>query len=176
VLTDWGHGAVGTAGYTARRVEIHNVTDGFRVSGDDVVIEDSFVKLAAIGGECNHLDAVQGYGGGRNVVIRHNTLDARGPCGNSAVFMADSSPHAVVESNLLLGGAYSLRLNQFEVPATFVARSNRMVDGTWDFGPMDVVDSGSLDFTCADNRVVTIDGNYQVTSEGAEVPCSTRGG
>jgi hypothetical protein len=171
VLTDWGHGAVGTAGYTARRVEIHNVTDGFRVSGDDVVIEDSFVSLTAVAGECNHLDAVQGYGGGQRVVIRHNTLDARGECGNAAVFMADSSPHAVVEGNLLLGGAYSLRLNQAEVPATFVARGNRFADGSWDFGPMDVVDSGSLDLTCADNRIVTVDADFQVTGDVGEVPC-----
>ena len=171
VLTGWGHGAVGTAGYTARRVEIHNVTDGFRVSGDDVVIEDSFVVLTAVAGECNHLDAVQGYGGGEGVVIRNNTLDARGDCGNAAVFMADSSPHAVVEGNLLLGGAYSLRLNQAEVPATFVARGNRFADGSWDFGPMDVVNSGNLDLTCGDNRIVTVDADYQVTGDVGEVPC-----
>jgi hypothetical protein len=171
VMTDWGHGAVGTAGYTARRVEIHNVTDGFRVSGDDIVIEDSFVTLAVVEGECNHLDAVQGYGGGDNVVVRHNTLDARGHCSNASVFMADSSPHAVVENNLLLGGTYVLRLNQFEIPATFVARGNRIVDGSWQYGAMDIVDQGALNFTCGDNQVVTIDDNYQVTGVVSEIPC-----
>ena len=72
-ILNWGHGSVGTAGYTARRVEIHNVTDGFRVSGDDIVIEDSFVKLSVREGECNHLDGVQGYGGGRNQELTART-------------------------------------------------------------------------------------------------------
>jgi len=171
VMTDWGHGVVGTAGYTARRVEIHNVTDGFRVSGDNVLIEDSFVSLAVVAGECNHLDAVQGYGGGQNVVVRGNTLDARGYCSNASVFMADSSPHADVQGNLLLGGTYSLRLNQFEIPATFVARNNRIVDGSWQYGPMDIVNQGALSFTCGGNQVVTIDSNFQVTGVVREVPC-----
>ncbi|HET6953719.1 MAG TPA: hypothetical protein VFI47_25315 [Acidimicrobiales bacterium] len=171
VMTDWGHGAVGTAGYTARRVEIHNVTDGFRVSGDDILIEDSFVTLAVVDGECNHLDAVQGYGGGNNVVVRGNTLDARGYCSNASVFMADSSPHADVQGNLLLGGTYSLRLNQFEIPATFVAKNNRIVDGSWQYGAMDIVDKGALNFTCGGNQVVTIDSNYQVTGVVRDLPC-----
>jgi hypothetical protein len=171
-VKDWGHGAVGTAGYTARRVEIHNVTDGFRVSGDNVLIEDSFVKLAVIAGECNHLDGVQGYGGGRNVVIRHSTLDARGSCGNSAVFFADSSPNADVQDNVLLGGAYSLRLNQFEIPATFVAKNNHIVDGSYDDGPVYIVDNGALTLTCSGNQVVTIDSNYQVTGVVGDAPCN----
>jgi hypothetical protein len=175
-VKDWGHGAVGTAGYTARRVEIHNVTDGFRVSGDDIVIEDSFVKLSAIPGECNHLDGVQGYGGGTNVVVTHNTFDARGSCGNSAVFFADSSPHADVEDNILLGGAYSLRLQQAEVPSTFIAIDNRIVQNSYDDGPLYIFDSGSLNLTCSGNQVVTIDDNYQISGVVGEAPCNrTRG-
>jgi hypothetical protein len=175
-VKDWGHGAVGTAGYTARRVEIHNVTDGFRVSGDNIVIEDSFVKLAAIAGECNHLDGVQGYGGGTNVVVTHNTFDARGSCGNAAVFFADSSPHADVEDNILLGGAYSLRLQQAEVPATFIAIDNRIVQNSYDSGPLYIFDSGSLNLTCSGNQVVTIDDNYQISGVVGEAPCNrTRG-
>jgi hypothetical protein len=171
-VKDWGHGAVGTAGYTARRVEIHNVTDGFRVSGDNIVIEDSFVKLAAIPGECNHLDGVQGYGGGTNVVVVHNVFDARGSCGNSAVFFADSSPHADVEDNILLGGAYSLRLQQAEVPSTFIAIDNHMVQGSYDDGPLYIFDSGALNLTCSGNQVVTIDDNYQISGVVGEAPCN----
>jgi hypothetical protein len=171
VLTDWGHGAIGTSGYTARRVEIHNVTDGFRVSGDNVLIEDSFVKLTQVDGECNHLDGVQGYGGGQNVVVRHNTLDARGRCSNAAYFMADGSPHSDVQNNLLLGGGYVLRLYQAEVATTFVARNNSIVDGSWDFGPIHIVQNGRMSLTCSGNQVVTIDANYQVTGTVGEAPC-----
>jgi hypothetical protein len=171
-VLDWGNGAFGTAGYTARRVEIHNVTDGFRVSGDNIVIEDSFVKLAVRPGECNHLDAVQGYGGGTNVVITHNTFDARGSCGNSAVFFADSSPSADVEDNILLGGAYSLRLQQVELPSTFVAIDNRIVQSSYDNGPLYIIDSGSLNLTCSGNQVVTIDDNYQISGVVGDAPCN----
>jgi hypothetical protein len=171
-VLDWGNGAVGTAGFTARRVEIHNVTDGFRVSGDNIVIEDSFVKLSVRPGECNHLDAVQGYGGGTNVVITHNTFDARGSCGNSAVFFADSSPQADVEDNIMLGGAYSLRLQQAEVPGTFIAIDNRIVQNSYDNGPVYIFDSGALNLTCSGNQVVTIDDNYQISGVVGDAPCN----
>ena len=171
-ILNWGHGSVGTAGYTARRVEIHNVTDGFRVSGDDIVIEDSFVKLSVREGECNHLDGVQGYGGGRNVTIRHNTIDARGNCGNAAVFFGDSSPEADVQENILMGGAFSLRLHQVEVPTVFVARNNHVVNGEYDYGPLYFVDAGALNLVCEGNDLVTIDANYQITGVVGEAPCS----
>jgi hypothetical protein len=171
VDTDSTDGAVGTYGYTARRVEIHNMVDGFRVAGDDVRIEDSYVKVGQIPGECPHYDGTQGYYGGSNVVVHHNTIDDRGQCVNGAVFFADSSEHADVQGNLLLGGGYSIHLNQVEVPATFVVRGNRVVEGTYDYGPIRIVDSGSLSLTCSDNRLVTIDANFQVTSDRGEFGC-----
>ncbi len=125
-----------------------------------------------IPGECNHLDAVQGYGGGTNVVVTHNTFDARGSCGNSAVFFADSSPHADVEDNILLGGAYSLRLQQAEVPSTFIAIDNRIVQGSYDDGPLYIFDSGALNLTCSGNQVVTIDDNYQISGVVGDAPCN----
>jgi hypothetical protein len=171
-VLNWGHGSVGTAGFTARRVEIHNVTDGFRVSGDDIVIEDSFVKLSVREGECNHLDGVQGYGGGRNVVVRHNTIDARGNCGNAAVFFGDSSPEADVQDNIIMGGAFSLRLHQVEVPTVFVAKNNHVVNGAYDYGALYFVDAGALNLTCEGNDLVTIDSNYQITGTVGPAECS----
>jgi len=170
-VLEWADAAVGTSGYTARRVEIHGVTDGFRISGDDVRIEDSFVRLSEIPGSCAHLDGVQGYGGGERVVVHHNTIDARGSCSTSAVFMASASPHIDLQDNLLLGGAYSIHLNQLEVPTHFVVRGNRVVDGSYDHGPSEVLDSGALTLSCGDNRLVTIDEDYQVTAELGEIPC-----
>jgi len=165
---------IGIGGYTARRVEVHNVIDGFRVGGSDIVIEDSFVDVGTWPGECPHYDGVQGFGGGTNVTIRHNTLDDRGDCGTSAVFMADSSRAANVQDNLLLGGAYSLSLYQLEQPSTFVAVNNRIVEGSYDYGPLLLRDGGALTVTCGGNRLVTIDSNYQVTGDRGEVPCTTQ--
>ncbi len=170
-VSDSSDGAIGTSGYTARRVEIHGFTDGFRVAGPNVRIEDSFVKLSDIPGECPHLDGVQGYGGGANVVVHHNTIDARGSCSTSAVFMAEASPHIDLRDNLLAGGAYTIHLNQFEGPATFASFGNRVVEGSYDYGPSEVLDSGALTFTCGDNRLVTIDASYQVTGDRGEIPC-----
>lgn len=163
--------AIGTSGYTARRVEIHGVTDGFRVAGPNVRIESSFVVLSDVPGECPHLDGVQGYGGGDNVIVHGNTIDARGSCSTSAVFMASASPHIDLQNNLLLGGAYSIHLNQVEAPATFVSLGNSVVEGSYDYGPSKILDSGSLSLTCGGNRLVTVDANYQVTADLGEIPC-----
>jgi hypothetical protein len=164
-------GAVGTYGYTARRVEIHNMVDGFRVAGDNVRIEDSYVKVGQIPGECPHYDGTQGYYGGTNVAVYHNTIDDRGECVNGAVFFADSSEYADVQGNLLIGGSFSIKLNQVEVPSTFVVKGNRVVEGSYQYGPISIVDSGSLNLTCSDNRLVTIDANLQVTSDRGEFGC-----
>ncbi len=77
-VSDWIHGAIGVKAYTALRVEIRNMPDGFRVAGNDVLIQDSFFKAKPDGG-CPHHDGVQGYYGGTNVIVRHNTLDVRAP-------------------------------------------------------------------------------------------------
>jgi hypothetical protein len=164
-------GAIGTSGYTARRVEIHGFTDGFRVAGANVRIEDSFVVLSELAGGCPHLDGIQGYGGGADVVVRHNTIDARGSCSTSAVFMAEASPHIDLRDNLLLGGAYSIHLNQYEVPTVFAVHGNRVVEGSYDYGPSEVLDSGALTLTCSGNRLVTIDAAYQVTGDRGPFDC-----
>ena len=164
-------GAIGTSGYTARRVEIHGFTDGFRVAGPNVRIEDSFVVLSELAGGCPHLDGIQGYGGGANVVVHHNTIDARGSCSTSAVFMAEASPHIDLRDNLLLGGAYSIHLNQYEVPTVFAVHGNRVVEGSYDYGPSEVLDSGALTLSCSDNRLVTIDAAYQVTADRGPFDC-----
>jgi hypothetical protein len=163
--------AIGTAGYTASRVEIHGVPDGFRVAGPDVRIESSFVDLSDVPGECAHLDGVQGYGGGDNVIVHGNTIDARGSCSTSAVFMASASAHLDLQNNLLLGGAYSIHLNQVEAPATFVSLGNSVVEGSYDYGPSKILDSGALELTCGGNRLVAVDADYQVTADRGEIPC-----
>ncbi len=55
-------GQIQYSNYTARRVLVRNVGDAFRVSGSNVLIEDSFAILCSEAGD--HSDGVQGYGGG----------------------------------------------------------------------------------------------------------------
>jgi hypothetical protein len=158
--------------YTARRVKVRNTGDAFRVSGPNVLIEDSFVLLCSRPGD--HSDGVQGYGGGNNVVIRHNTIDQR-PAADvtSPIFFADKSRSAVVQNNLIMGGGYSLRIHDDANPdvGPWVVAGNRIVDGSWRYGPASTTNTNCSTMTWSDNRLVTIDAGYSVTSLGAVVPC-----
>jgi len=165
--------AVGYSNYTARRVRMRNVSDGFRVSGSNVLIEDSYVLLCSNTGD--HSDGIQGYGGGKNVVIRHNTIDQR-PAKDvtSPIFFADSSESAIVQNNLLAGGGYTLRLHDDFDPdhGPWEATGNRIVDGAWNNGPVLTTNTNCATTTWSENRLVTIDSNYNILTTGALVNCS----
>jgi hypothetical protein len=108
-----GSPAIGFHDYTLRRVDIHDVAEGPRISGDNVTIEDSYVhNLVQVG--ANHTDAVQVVGGS-GIVVRGNTLrvdnPATGTLGNAAFqFGEDKAPvrNCLVEGNFLDGGNYTI--------------------------------------------------------------------
>lgn len=187
------HGAIGPGRYHAARNEVYG-SDGFRVSephqggSNDVVIRDNAVLNTdpACALEL-HLDGVQGFFGGQNVEINHNTIDIRHAdgCGeNGAVFMADCSESATVINNLLIGGGFTLRIhddhgNDSRCPASgdvgpWGIGGNRIAD--WGFGPALTTNTecnNSQTMTWADNRRATVsivDGEYVVTA-GDLVPC-----
>ena len=153
---------IGVKSYTARRVEIRNSTDGFRVAGNDVLIQDSFFKAKSDGG-CPHHDGVQGYYGGTNVIVRHNTLDVRVPCATGAIFFSDSSREVQAFNNLVMGGAMVLRANYCQLQRF---HGNRIVENSWDYNPTHL-QFGAFDLR--DNRIVRIDSSYRVTWLGPEV-------
>jgi hypothetical protein len=105
--------AIGFHDYTLRRVDIHDVAEGPRISGDNVTIEDSYVhNLVQVG--ANHTDAVQVVGGS-GIVVRGNTLrvdnPASGSLGNAAFqFGEEEAPvrDCLVEGNFLDGGNYTV--------------------------------------------------------------------
>jgi hypothetical protein len=162
-------GAIGVGGFTALRVHIHNAEEGFRVGGygssgnklGPVDIEDSFVELAK--GACSHNDGIQGYDEPTRTTIRHNTIDTRasGPdCTTGAIFIGNGGADLItIQNNLLLGGGYSLRMGP---GGTYDhVTGNRIVNGTWGYGPALVSSCGAVQ-QWADNSIVTIDANYQV--------------
>jgi len=147
--SSWGNGAVGVADYTARRVRIAGFPDGFRVAGSNIRIEDSFVTLCSANPD-DHSDGIQAYGagGGSNIVIHHNTIDQRAVTNGAAtspIFIPNDGERqgnqdvtVTVTDNLLAGGGYSLRVFghlPFSAPAV---TGNKIVDGTWAYGPLDV--------------------------------------
>lgn len=117
-------------GYTARRVWFHGGSDCAHF-GVNVVIEDSFCNIPA-GGPADgpHYDSLQSDGG-RNIVIRHNTL--RVPYGQtSAILMStNTSPirDVVIRDNLMAGGGYTVYCGTGAggpVLGTFVFTGNRI--------------------------------------------------
>lgn len=148
---DPGFGADGVAwsSYTARRLDVHHVFDGFKANGD-VLIEDSWVHDlnefrgdGAGSGGYSHNDCVQ-ISAGSDIVLRDNRFER---CGlNSAVFIdPDQGPidDVLVEGNLLDGGGYTLYAIQSRSapengpPTAVVVRGNT-------FGPDHLVDHATV--------------------------------
>lgn len=169
-------GSLGAGGYVARRVHIHNSTEGFRVGGysysggeaGPVVIEDSFVDLDSRPGMCDHADGVQEYDGPPSLVVSHNTIDMRGvACSTGPIYLGDSPGVKSVTNNLIMGGSYPLRLHNEAPGITYTQVSgNRIVGAAWDWGPL-LVDSCAVVSSWSDNRLVAIDSGYRVTELGA---------
>jgi hypothetical protein len=166
-------GAIGYGGYTARRVEITQIDEGFRVGcSAPVVIENSFVRIVPPS-PCGdwHGDGLQGYNGGP-LTIRNTTIDFNtGSCGGtSAFFFPDGDgnrPPVNIDGLLVKGGGYPFRNGQ----DGFV-RGLRIVNNSWSYGPMQVKCQhyGAGDWEAA---IVTIDSNYRVTSVVRSQPCNT---
>jgi hypothetical protein len=174
-------GTVGPGRYKIFRSELYGL-DGFRVSkpqrggSNDVVIQDNYFKATQpVCSDGFHLDGVQGYFGGQNVTVAHNTLDVRAPCGvNAAVFFADDSESAVVTDNLLISNGFTLRIHDDHTPDVgpwIIARNLISNNG---FGPSlsTNTECGNRDtMPWAGNALVAIDSNYDIVGLGSEVFC-----
>lgn len=161
--------AIDESNYTATRVKVVGHGDGFGDSGaGNILIQDSFVKLCATTAEY-HSDGIQGYLGGTNVVIRHNTIDQREAAlgATAPIFISDQSKDADVQDNLLAGGSETIRVYYFG--GKDVVKNNRVVDKSWIYGP---VSSSCSSIDWSGNTLVTIDSNYHITSTVGSLPCS----
>ena len=143
---------VGFGHYTMRRVNMHNLNEGPRVS-DGAVIEDNWIHGLVFTDEKDHQDILQTTGG-TGMVVRHNTLEAFDPTTNepfNAGFQlgsetAPSLTDLLVEDNLFTGGNYTVnfrpdtkvknvvfRNNTFVRNSRYGAASNEDLPGvTWD--------------------------------------------
>jgi hypothetical protein len=152
--------AIGPGGYTARRVKLDGVPEGFRVGGKSsgcgpVTIVDSYARIVApdVCGDW-HGDGLQGYDGPaltvRNVAIH---FVERGGCGGTAPFFVPSgqgNTSADVDGLLVSGGGFSFRLG-----VAGSVRGLAVQDRSWGYGPVDVACSR---LTAWEARVVTPDG------------------
>jgi hypothetical protein len=165
--------AIGTGGYTARRVKIDGTAEGFRVGGGNigcgaVTIENSYASVR-YPDECGdwHGDGIQGYGGAK-LTIRNVTLhmvEGRG-CGGTAPFFypADQGNTSVdIDKLLVSGGGYPFRLG-----TGGKVRGLRVVDGSWHYGPVEVRCSALSEWEA---QVVSVDANKQPTKVVKTLPC-----
>ncbi|GAA1610366.1 hypothetical protein GCM10009733_003200 [Nonomuraea maheshkhaliensis] len=159
--------AIGHDKYKATRVLVQGHSDGFRVSGDDVEIRDSFVRLCSRPGD--HSDGIQAYNGGKGLLFHHNTVDQREAEHITApIFLVDEkSEDVTVTDNLIMGGTYSLQVRNAR--GRQVVRGNKLVDKSWVYGPTDS-ECGRTEW--AGNELVTIDENYRVTSIVGPLACA----
>jgi hypothetical protein len=97
---------IGSYGFTARRLNIHNCENGFDID-NNVTVADTYVHDLFTGGAA-HADDIQ-LAGGANITISHNTLLSQTPGGNSSI---QSNPtlnsNVLVSNNLMAGGTYTL--------------------------------------------------------------------
>lgn len=170
--------AVGVGGYTARRVRIDGLPEGFRVGGRSagcgpVTIEHSFARIVRPD-ECGdwHGDGIQGYDGPA-LTATHNTIELVeiGGCGGTAPFFYPSgqgNARATINGMIVKGGGYTFRLG---TPGSVTGL--RIVNGSWGYGPISVA-CGVLSGWQADR--VTVDADYQPTGVVAAQPCDTSDG
>lgn len=156
--------AVGQSDYTCRRCKIMYRNEGFRVGGaccpgaGPITIEDSYILLSTPPGACEtidpHGDGIQAYGG-TMATIRHNVVDQRtDPCPTAPIFIPidQDNDGATVVDNVFAGGSFTVRLTGDSFPAV---TGNKVVDGSWHFGPVDV-DCSRIG-TWSGNEIVTFD-------------------
>jgi hypothetical protein len=191
---------IGESNYTATRVHVRGVSDGFGVTGygtanpkrSDVLIQDSFVELCGV--PSDHSDGIQAVYGGSGVTIAHNTINQL-PCSKAArfpvswrctpdaaqtapVFISDGSIAADVRDNLFIGGSSSIRIN-YAPGGRYSATGNAVVKDAWIFGPVDnedgACDGGHLGpwtrSAAAGNRLVTVNADFQLTADVGPLLC-----
>lgn len=169
---------LGEHDYTATRVRIIGQGDGFRVSGSNVTVTDSFVQTCD--DPNNHDDALQIYCPAsslpqpcQNILMRHNTLSVAGVRNYTAPLFGGDNPggpngqlaNSVFDGNLLDGGVFSIYL----YGSGLTIQHNRIVDHSWTYG---AVDSTCSTVTWSDNRAVTIDNNWQPNNTGTALNCA----
>ncbi len=161
--SSWGNGAIGTKNYTAKNVLVRGFGDGFRIAGGNVLIQDSYIELCTTNPDA-HSDGIQAYGAanGKNIVIDHNVIDQRNVLDGTAtapLFIPNDGANqgnqgveVTVTNNVLAGGGFSLRVYG-DLPWSAPSISgNKIVDGTWAYGPLDI--------TCS--KIATFEGNAVV--------------
>lgn len=189
---------IGWANYTAVRVRIVGHDDGWRVDGPGHVrITDSYAKLCWNPPELAPPDG--SHSGGMqadctlipcgDVTFIHNTVDnftvvGGQRVGNSAITMQSFAGNPVIgpfeaSDNLLIGGGYVIWFWWTLGDEPWLVHGNRVVDGSWVYGPVDSHDScahqdwvgNTLVSVAGWDPARTYAGGYDITSTVSPLEC-----
>ena len=172
--TSDGEGVIRWGGYTARRVEIWNRGEGFRVADcGPVRILGSFARIQGDTADCPldlHSDGIQTVHS-QGLTVKNSTLIFGNQCGTAPFFVSSRSQATgayKVDRLLVEGGTYPFRLG-------LRARVSglRIVKDSWVYGPIDVKCSVIQRWGA---KIVTINPQYRVTDVVRKQPCNTEGG
>lgn len=154
--------AIGYGNYTLRRVDIHNINEGPRVSSNAVIVDSWIHDLVRRPGD--HHDILQTTGG-THMVVRHNTLEAYDPETKdpfNAAFQigaeTDDLTDLLVEDNWMNGGNYTVNIRDDPGISGVVFRNNTFA-GDARYGPV----------TGQDTRGVTWDSSNVALDSGKPV-------
>lgn len=183
-----GSPGIGEGNYTATRVYVRGHDDGFRVSGPNVTVQDSYFYACYLNAtfappDGSHSDGVQSYCSAKpacsNIRILHTTLDLSGVPATFPINLGDHHQSSVtLKDNLLVGGENYLIYALYVGGPKWTVSNNRLVKDTWVPGTPWPRTNGAItaDNTCSGqrwsgNKVVTIDSNYAITGTAGGVSC-----
>lgn len=126
--------ALGVSNLTARRMNIHGYGKGVQIEGDNVTLEDSWLHGITYAG-ATHNEPIYA-GGGRNIIIRHNTIDATGDYNHitgAVVLLGDFAAFedVTVRDNILTGGGYTVYAGSADGKPFPLARNTEFVDNVF---------------------------------------------
>ena len=124
-------------GWTARRVDIHGMSDGVKLDSG-VTLEDSYIHDLWTTAPLPHSDGGQSMGA-NGVTIRHNRISMTTQPGQNAAlwFAPDFGPlsNFLVENNWLSGGGYTYWSRSI---AGHVFRNNHFTRNAYQYGVVDI--------------------------------------
>ena len=134
--------AIAFAHYTARRLNVHGMADGFKAD-EDVLIEDCWVHDLS-NGPTEHNDAVQSTGGS-GVTIRHSDLSGASNAAVQAGPVGTAIVDLTIECSWLSGGGWTI---QVRGEGALAPRGTRIIDNRFGrdagYGPWAIDDPEAI--------------------------------
>jgi len=174
--------------FTATRVHLQGHADGIDVVGNNITVQDSYIHPcylppSVVGSDGYHTDSIQDQCNTNitpycaHITLTHTTFDSNVANGNSAANLGSqadglSLADVTLRDNLFLGGGYTTAIwwDKNGDNANWIVANNAWVNKAWAYGPVDT-ESTCAHQTWSGNKIVTVDGNFKLTSTVSPQDC-----